>query len=389
MVAEVDHAVLVQVGDVVFVVSVPVVNDSLAVRKIEHAQGLADNLVQYVAVAAVEAGAVHASDGRNVRCGHLPAVAPSVQREQLVLLPGHIDIDVEFHVLLRDRHDPDAQLETGVRHRTDVGQELVEGERRYGHIILVEHIGRLGIVALCRKQHPVAEQAEVSTEVEGAAYLPPQVRIAVAQRSHRYGRRTVVGNQTGWDKLFHGQIGTDGPEVAGTAVARSQVKQTDRLTAAQEPFPLHVPSHRNGREDSPGMALAHHRRTVGTGRQIERIAVEKRIGNSTHEGGKSRVCIAAACSSVRTVGCCSEVVVAEAVAGKSFHLCPESSHLLFLVFSKQGGREVVYAPVPFPVEGDIPQHFFRLPLSPICHALRPHPCRSKFRILRRGVGVRA
>ena len=128
------------------------------------------------------------------------------------------------------------------------------------------------------------------------------------------------------------------------AVARSHVKQTDQFTAAQEPFPLHVPSHRNGREDSPGMALAHHRRTVGTGRQIERIAVEKRIGNSTHEGGKSRVCIAATCPSVRTVGCCSEVVVAEAVAGKSFHLCPESSHLLFLVFSKPGGREVVYAP---------------------------------------------
>ena len=100
MITEIDYAVIIQVSNVIFVVSVPVVNDSLAVRKIEHTQRLADNLVQYIAVSAMKTGTVHTTDSRNVRCRHLSPVTSAVQREQSVLLPCHVDIDVELHVFL-------------------------------------------------------------------------------------------------------------------------------------------------------------------------------------------------------------------------------------------------------------------------------------------------
>ena len=130
----------------------------------------------------------------NIGCRHLHSVIFTTQREEFVLLPGEIHIDIQFHILLLDRGEGNTNLQTLVAHRTQVCQQLVIGERRNRHIIGIEHVGGLGIVIFCRQNQPVVPQTQICSDIPGSAGFPLQIRIVIADHPHRNRRRTVHRN---------------------------------------------------------------------------------------------------------------------------------------------------------------------------------------------------
>ena len=176
--------------------SVSIFNDSLAMRQIEYAQRLTYYLIDYIVVAAMLTGTRQGTHRSNIGCRHLHSVIFTTQREEFVLLPGEIHIDIQFHVLLLDRSEGNADLQTLVAHRTQVCQQFIIGKRRNRHIIGIEHVGGLGIVIFCRQNQPVVPQSQISSNIPGSAGFPLQIRIVIANHSHRNRRRTVHRNNT-------------------------------------------------------------------------------------------------------------------------------------------------------------------------------------------------
>ena len=136
-------------------------------------------------------GSVERTYGSDLCCCHLHPVVLAAEREQAVALVCHVQVDVQFGLLLLDRHHRHAEFDTLVGHRTYVGHQFVVGEGRYRYVIGVEHIGSQRVVILGRQHQAVVPCPEVDADVRGGACLPFQVGIGILHRAHCHGGYTV------------------------------------------------------------------------------------------------------------------------------------------------------------------------------------------------------
>ena len=88
-VLDVDDTVVVQVFNLIVTGTRIVLSDSdsLAMRQVEHAKWLTDNLIDDFVITSVEPCAVESADGRDAVGRHVRPVEVAAQRKQLVALP--------------------------------------------------------------------------------------------------------------------------------------------------------------------------------------------------------------------------------------------------------------------------------------------------------------
>ena len=91
---------MVKVLYVIEIAAVFVLDESFAMRKIEHAQRLADNLINHIVVATILPCPVKRADGGDGGSRHVHALVISAKRDQFVALEREVHVDVQFHVLL-------------------------------------------------------------------------------------------------------------------------------------------------------------------------------------------------------------------------------------------------------------------------------------------------
>ncbi len=214
---DVDASVAVEVLD--FVAGGPVVlcDKTQAVRQIEHTQRLTDNLIDDVVVAAMETSAIQTCDARHVGRREISAVVIAAQRNELVLLVRHVEVDVELHVALMNGRVADAHLEALVAHSPQVGKHLVEGVGWHRHIVEVKHIARFRMVILDSQHHKIPEEAHVGTDVVRAATLPMQVGIGVGLRCVGHRGCAIPGDKARRIKQGQGIVGRDATQVTRDA----------------------------------------------------------------------------------------------------------------------------------------------------------------------------
>ena len=119
------------------------------------------------------------------------AVVVARERYELALLKREVEVDVQLHVLMADGGDAESELHTLVAHLAEVGEQLVKGEGRHGHIVLIEHVGGARIVVFGSEHDAVVPQADVGAYIECRACLPFQIGVAVAEESHGRGGHVV------------------------------------------------------------------------------------------------------------------------------------------------------------------------------------------------------
>ena len=135
------------VGHIIVQRAVIIFHQTVAMGQIEHAQGLTNDLHHHVGCT-METWSPKRRDARHCGSSEVLTVVVTVEREQLVALKAPVHVDGQVHILGTKRRNTEANLQTAVLHGTHIGQELVVGERRYGHIIDIEHVGGLGMVVI-------------------------------------------------------------------------------------------------------------------------------------------------------------------------------------------------------------------------------------------------
>ena len=185
--------------------------------QIEHTQRLSDNLIDDVIVAAMETSAIQTCNARHVGRREISAVVIAAQRNELVLLVRHVEVDVELNVALMNGRVADAHLEALVAHSTQVGKHLVEGVGWHRHIVEVKHVARFRMVILDSQHHQIPEEAHVGTDVVRASTLPMQVGIGVGLRCVGHRGSAIPGNEARRIKQCQGIVGRDATQVTRDA----------------------------------------------------------------------------------------------------------------------------------------------------------------------------
>ena len=310
--------------------------------------------------------------------------------DELVLLPGEIDVDIQFHVLALDGRHADAELEALIGHLAHVGQQFVEGERGHRHVILVEHVGRAGIVILRREHYPALPEAQVCADVECRAGLPFQVRVGVAPLPHRDGRCAAVGDCAHRPHEAQAVVGVDAAGVARLAIAHAEAEDADLIPKRPEERLLcDVPRSGHRGEPAPLVVVAEHRTAVGAKVGVERVSAQKRVREAAEHRAQHGAVGVRSCAAVWDGRARCEIVVAELVGRKALHLGPEARALALLIFVEQIGREMVSAPGVVVKERDIAEPVFRLAFAAVSTALSPHPRGTELGALERVVGIGA
>ena len=109
-ITQINGSILIQVFDVITIMSVAIFHESLAMRQIEHTKRLAHNLIDHIIITAMLPGTRQGAHRRHISCRHLHTSIFTAQRQEFILLPREIHIDVQFHVLLLDRSEGKAYL---------------------------------------------------------------------------------------------------------------------------------------------------------------------------------------------------------------------------------------------------------------------------------------
>ncbi len=241
-IAEIDRSILVEVFDVVFVMPVAILNDALAMRQIEDSQRLSHYLIDDIVVTTMLTSTRKTSHRRHISRRHLHTLVLATQRKEFVLLPSQVHVDIQFHILLFDRRERDADFKTLVAHRTDVCQQLVEGERRNRHIVGIKHIGGLRIVILGGQDQSVVPQSKVGTNVPSGTSLPFQVWIVVANHAQGNRWRTIHRYDTRLAHRIHRGIRRDAAKIARATITCAEFQHPNRLDMTEPCLLFHIPS---------------------------------------------------------------------------------------------------------------------------------------------------
>ena len=126
--------------------------------------------------------AAHLADRHRVNQSRLGHVA--VEREDLVLVVRHIEIQIPREILIAQQPGGQLDLDTGVAHRTHVDRlPRVTQRRRYGFV--VEHVRGLAREILDATAQAVVPKAELDTHVERVRGLPRNVLITLVVERQR------------------------------------------------------------------------------------------------------------------------------------------------------------------------------------------------------------
>ena len=148
-------------------------------RQIEYTQRLPYYLEAHTAGPMI-AGSVEFAYALYVGRRNILSLVVSVEGFELVALEGPVHIDVQLYILISQRSDAEAYLQSVVAHLAEVGQQVVVSKWRNGHGVVVEHIGGARGVEVGRKYNSAVPEGHIQPHVEGALYLPLQVGIGVA-----------------------------------------------------------------------------------------------------------------------------------------------------------------------------------------------------------------
>ncbi len=335
--------------------------------QIEHTERLTHNLEAGGARSMI-AGSIESADALDVGCRQVLSLIVSVEGHELVALEGPVHVDVQFHVLLLQRCDAEANLQTVVAHLTQIGQQLVVGEWRNGYDVVIEQVGRARGVEVGCQYNPVVPESHIQTDVEGALDFPSQVGIGIVHGTQGGGRHATHAHDTVRSDELLRHEGIDASEVTTLTVAHTQVKFRDATLQGFHPSLVRdVPCGADRGEESPAIVCAHLRRTVETGADVQRVAVVKSISRLHQIGRRARTVVVGVGAFPRSEGACREVIVAKVVGVEvrrggieAFILIPST-----LYQSQQFHLMTLCYPSP-PVQGYIPQQFRRaLKKSPV------------------------
>ena len=123
-------------------------------------------------------------------------VVVAVQREQFVTLEGPVHVHRQFHIFRTQGGDAEANLQTAVAHRSEVGQQLVVGEGWHRHVIHIEQIGGLRTVVVQAHHDTALPQGDVETHVKRTFDLPFQVGVGITDDTECHRRRAVHRHDT-------------------------------------------------------------------------------------------------------------------------------------------------------------------------------------------------
>ena len=271
------------------------------------------------------------------------------------------------------RTDGKSQFQTLVGHRAYVGQQFVVSEWRHGHIVGIEHVGSLGVVVFCGKHDAVVPESKVGTDIPGGTSLPFQVGIVVAQLAQGYSRRTAHRHDA---VLPHGVecgVRGDAAEVARASISGTQLEHGDGTQLPEPRFLLHIPGQRHGREKSPCIVFAHHRRTVAAQRERQRVTVEQRIVGTPHDRSQGGVLTVTVCLAIKARGSSTEIIVAHTVGSQAGGRSPEARFGVFLILHTHHDLQRVYVPRIQEVGGHVAEPLLVLCLATVHAAVRPCP----------------
>ena len=190
-ITQVHRSIPVQIFNIIAIMSVSILYQSLAMRQIEDSQRLTYNLINHIVVTSMLPSSRQASHSRHIGCRHLHAFILATERQEFVLLPRQVHIDIKFHILLLHRSNRETDFKSLVAHRAYIRQQFVVGEWRNRHIIGIKHISRFGVIIFGSHDQPIVPQSHVGTNVPGGTSLPLQVWIIVSYHAHRHRRRAV------------------------------------------------------------------------------------------------------------------------------------------------------------------------------------------------------
>ena len=145
----------------------------------KHAERLSDSLPGDV-TGTVDAWSPECGNGFPLRCCQILSVVVAVEGQEFISLETPVHVDGDLHVLGSEWGYTEADLQSTVLHRTEVGQQLVVDERWHGYGIFVEHVGSLRLVIVYAYSEATVPQRQVKTCIEGFLHLPFQIGVGIA-----------------------------------------------------------------------------------------------------------------------------------------------------------------------------------------------------------------
>ena len=262
-------------------------------------------------------------------------------------------------------------------------------ERRYGHIVHIEHIARARVVVLRRQHHAVFPKAHISSHIEGTARFPPQIGVGIGEDAKRGGRCAFPRNHPNGIEQEERIIGAYAARIARKTIAGAQFQRIEPRCAHLGKRIEHIPRCRHGGEEAPFVARTKNGRTIGAdvARQREQIAVS--IFGLCHKGGGICIFITTARTAIGAQTASCQIVETEFVTGEAFHGGVEIALFEFLQFGKEERTQCMTAKGVTPTRFQIAQPVFALEFGAIGLPLCPQPGGEILSVGRGVVGIRA